>query len=134
MNSASQPIGSDCRFSRSKRLLNAADYSRVFEDAQVRASHPHLLLLARPNQREIHRIGLVIAKKNVKLAVERNRIKRVAREFFRQINSDAPFLDVVLLARRDIGRLENNELSSILQQQWLKMLRKASTHPDRQES
>jgi ribonuclease P protein component len=134
MNSAPQPIGSDRRFSRAKRLLNAADYSRVFEDAQVKASHPNLLLLARPNQYETHRIGLVIAKKNVKLAVERNRIKRVAREFFRHTDTTAPFLDVVLLARRDIGRLENKELSSILQQQWLKMLRKAGTQPDRQES
>ena len=133
MISASPPAEIGHRFCGSRRLLNAADYSRVFEGAQVKASHPQLLLLARPNQSKTHRLGLVIAKKNVKLAVERNRIKRVTREFFRQLDHEAPFLDVVMLARRDIGRLENKELSSILQQQWQKMLRKANSHQDRRE-
>jgi len=108
-------------FGKSSRLLNSEDYSRVFNDAEAKASHRYLLLLARSNNRSGHRLGLVIAKKNVRLAVQRNRIKRVAREFFRQLpESDSP-MDVVLLARRDIDRLDNAELSSILQQQWRKL-------------
>jgi ribonuclease P protein component len=65
---------------------------------------------------------LVIAKKNVRLAVQRNRVKRVAREFFRALPQSETTLDVVLLARRGIGQLDNAELSTILQQQWQKLI------------
>ena len=115
----------DNSFSKARRLLTAGDYSRVFDGAQARASHKYLLLLARQNDRPTHRLGLVIAKKNVRLAVERNRIKRVAREFFRQLPESEPGMDVVLLARRGIGQLDNAALFSILEQQWQRLLRQA---------
>ncbi|MDG2047882.1 MAG: ribonuclease P protein component [Halioglobus sp.] len=110
------------RFGKDKRLLNANDYTRVFDSPDVRASHPSLLLLAKTNDRASHRLGLVIAKKNVRLAVHRNRIKRVAREFLRTRSGDETSIDVVLLARRGMGNLDNNELSSILLQQWQKLM------------
>jgi ribonuclease P protein component len=113
----------DCRFGKARRLLTPADYSRVFDGAEARASHKHLLLLARTNQGPGHRLGLVIAKKNVRLAVQRNRIKRVVREVFRQLPATEPSLDVVLLARRGMDQLDNAELSTILQQQWQRLLR-----------
>lgn len=112
----------DSRFGTSKRLLNAGDYKRVFDKPDARASHRHLLLLGRLNGLGTHRLGLVIAKKNVRLAVQRNRIKRLAREFFRvQPDSDAS-MDVVLLARRNMDQLDNAELSSILQHQWQRLV------------
>lgn len=113
-------------FPKARRLLSAGDYSRVFEKAEARASHRHLLLLARHNSGPAHRLGLVIAKKNVRLAVQRNRIKRVAREFFRTVpDNDSP-MDVVLITRRGIDQLDNAELSTILRQQWLKLARHTS--------
>ena len=112
----------DSRFGQSKRLLNANDYKRVFDKPDARASHRHLLLLGRLNGLDHHRLGLVIAKKNVRLAVQRNRIKRIAREFFRILpKTDAP-MDVLLLARRNMDQLDNAELSSILQHQWQRLV------------
>ena len=116
----------DASFGKAKRLLNAKDYSRVFDGSEVRASHKNLLLLAKKSTEPGHRLGLVIAKKNVRLAVERNRIKRIAREFFRTLPQSDTSLDVVLLARRGIGDLDNAELCTILQQQWQKLVRHAS--------
>ncbi len=113
----------DAGFSKTRRLLNAEDYRRVFDGAEAKASHKHLLLLARRSETPGHRLGLVIAKKNVRLAVQRNRIKRVAREFFRQIPAEGTPMDVVLLARRGIDRLDNRELSNILQQLWHRLER-----------
>jgi len=118
--------GADTRFSKAKRLLHAKDYGRVFDSPDARASHQHLLLLAKINDGPVHRLGLVIAKKNVRLAVHRNRIKRVARETFRTSPDDEPHMDVVLLARRGMGQLDNAELSSILQQQWQKLVHHTS--------
>ena len=116
----------DASFGKARRLLNAKDYSRVFDGSEARASHKNLLLLAKTSNEPGHRLGLVIAKKNVRLAVQRNRIKRAAREFFRTLPDSKPHLDVVLLARRGIGQLDNTELSTILQQQWQKLVRHAS--------
>lgn len=116
----------DASFGKARRLLNAKDYSRVFDGSEARASHKNLLLLAKTSNEPGHRLGLVIAKKNVRLAVQRNRIKRAAREFFRTLPDTEPHLDVVLLARRGIGQLDNTELSTILQQQWQKLVRHAS--------
>ncbi|MEE4281228.1 MAG: ribonuclease P protein component, partial [Pseudomonadales bacterium] len=67
-----------------------------------------------------------IAKKNVRLAVQRNRIKRTAREVFRTMPDSDPSLDVVLLARRGLDQLDNAELSTILRQQWQKLVRHMS--------
>ena len=124
---SAQPVErADASFSKAKRLLNASDYSRVFDGAEARASHKHLLLLARTNDKPGHRLGLVVAKKNARLAVQRNRIKRVAREFFRTLPDTGVPLDVVLLTRKGIDQLDNAELSSILRQQWQKLERHAS--------
>jgi ribonuclease P protein component len=119
----------DHNFPKARRLLTARDYSQVFDDAQAKASHKYLLLLARVNDTPGHRLGLVIAKKNVRKAVQRNRIKRVAREFFRTLPTSSPGIDVVLLTRRGIDQLDNAELSTILQQQWQKLSR-ATSKPD----
>jgi ribonuclease P protein component len=113
----------DSRFGKGKRLLHAKDYGQVFDSPDARASHEHLLLLAKFNDGPGHRLGLVIAKKNVRLAVHRNRIKRVAREIFRTLPSSEPPMDVVLLARRGLGQLDNTALSTILLQQWQKLVR-----------
>jgi ribonuclease P protein component len=128
-------LGGDSRFCKSKRLLNANDYSRVFDNPDARASHRHLLLLGKLSDGPEHRLGLVIAKKNVRLAVQRNRVKRLAREFFRVLPNSEPSMDVVLLARQGLGQLDNAELSSILQQQWQKLVNHSantltSTNPE----
>ncbi len=127
-------MGAQASFGKARRLLKAKDYSRVFDGAEARASHRHLLLLAKTNKGPGHRLGLVIAKKNVRLAVQRNRIKRVAREVFRQLPESEPALDVILLARRGLDQLDNAELSTILQQQWRKLIRHAPEPSNCQES
>ncbi len=97
----------------------------MFDAADARASHRHLLLLARLNEGPDHRLGLVIAKKHVRRAVDRNRVKRLSREFFRKLEKCDPPMDVVLLARKGLDELDNAEVSTILQQQWLKLVRHA---------
>ena len=115
----------DASFGKAKRLLNAQDYSRVFDGPDAKAFHKNLLLLAKINTGPGHRLGLVIAKKNVRQAVQRNRIKRIAREFVRQVPVDVP-LDVVVLARRGLDQMDNAQLASLFQQQWAKLARNAA--------
>ena len=66
-------------FSREARLLNSSQFQSVFDQVDYKSSNKHILLLSRNNDLETARIGLIIAKKKLKLAVDRNRVKRINR-------------------------------------------------------
>ncbi|MAZ89542.1 MAG: ribonuclease P protein component [Cellvibrionaceae bacterium] len=112
-------------FSKSLRLLNASDYQSVFNDASLRASHQHLLILSRPNLSDSPRLGLVIAKKHIRLAVQRNRIKRILRESFRQHQQQLGGVDAVVLARAGLDKLDNEQLHKLFRKQWGRIIKKA---------
>jgi ribonuclease P protein component len=117
-------------FGKSRRLLKAADYKQVFDHNEARASHRYFLLLAKPSTSAHQRLGLVVAKKNVKLAVQRNKVKRVVRETFRQLPDNDPPLDMIFLARRGVEQLDKRQLSSILREQWRKLTRQIAQSSD----
>lgn len=101
----------DRGYSRNSRLLNAADYHAVFTKAQFKASCRYFLVLAITNELDRPRLGLVVAKKNVSTAVQRNRIKRQIRESFRNSPELLTKLDLVVLARKDADKLDNKLLA-----------------------
>lgn len=112
-------------FGKSLRLLSSNDFQSVFNDAPFRASHQHFLVLARANHLDRPRLGLVIAKKHVRLAVQRNRIKRLIRESFRLQQQSLAGIDVIVLARKGMGELPSAAITKQLNQQWQRVLRKA---------
>lgn len=114
-------------FPKTARLLRPGDYGKVFDNVQVRVPHRHFLLLATPNELGHARVGLVFSKKNLKLAVQRNRVKRLVRETFRQQQQDLPSLDIIVLGRQGLANIENPELRSILDELWRRLKRKASS-------
>lgn len=103
------------RFTRDQRVLTKSDFDRVFSKPTSRVSNKYLLLLARQDDEPRARLGLVMSKKNVGNAIKRNRIKRLCRECFRQQAASLPSADLVLLARPGISKLENNEISLLIQ-------------------
>lgn len=105
-------------FPKTSRLLNAADYKAVFSNAQFKVSCRHFLILAITNSRSSPRLGLVIAKKNVALAVQRNRIKRQLRNTFRHNTAFLDKLDLVVLARKDADKLDNKQLKNTIEALW----------------
>lgn len=111
-------------FPRSSRLLTPRDYSEVFSDVQVRVPHKHFLILAKPNTLGHARVGLVFSKKNLKHAVQRNRVKRLVRETFRH-QPDLPPLDIIVLSRQGLAVVENPELNLMLADLWQRLIRKA---------
>ncbi len=111
-------------FPKTSRLLNAADYKAVFSNAQLKVSCRHFLVLANRTDRSSARIGLVIAKKNVALAVQRNRIKRQLRNTFRHKAELLDKLDLVVLARKGADKLDNKELIETIDSLWQDLHRK----------
>jgi len=111
-------------FARDKRLLHAAQFKAVFDAPDSRAGGNNILLLARRNAQPLPRLGMVIGKKSVKLAVQRNRVKRLVREGFRAHQQVLGGLDIVVLARKGLDAQENGELSRHLQSLWKRLLKK----------
>jgi ribonuclease P protein component len=111
-------------FSKSMRLLNSNDFQTVFDDAPLRTSHQHFLFLARQNQLDRPRLGLVIAKKHIRHAVDRNRMKRLIRETFRAKQQQLAGIDVIVLARKGMNDATNTLLIEQLNGQWDRLIRK----------
>lgn len=112
-------------FDKSLRLLSSSDYKAVFDNAEFKVSSPQVLFLARPNEKSYPRLGLVVAKKNAKLAVQRNRIKRIARESFRLQQHQLGGLDAILLARRGLDHMDNNAMHRLFTDLWQQLKRRA---------
>lgn len=73
------------------------------DGAEFKAHHTHYMLLAKPSLNDRNRIGFIIAKKKVKLAVDRNRIKRCFRDTFRKQPENVRSLDIVFLAKPSLA-------------------------------
>ncbi len=86
------------KFDLNRRLNKGHHYKRVFKFGK-KVYFPLFSLYYYPNQCGHPRIGLAISKKNVHRAVDRNQIKRVIRESFRQQKS-LPAVDIVIIAKR----------------------------------
>ncbi len=110
------------RFGRELRLLTPSQFDNVFQNP-FRAASPLFTILAKPNQLTHPRIGLTIAKKRVKLAVQRNRIKRCVRDSFRLHQHQLPAVDLVLMVKGDISNTPNDELLKQLERLWQKIAR-----------
>lgn len=108
-------------FSRQQRLLNSNAYKRVFEDAAVKVGTKHIVVLATPNTEGFARLGLVVSKKNVRLAVNRNKVKRIIRESFRLKQAKLTAFDIVVIAKQGIDP-QPESLWEQLEKVWKKLI------------
>ncbi|GAB2787860.1 ribonuclease P protein component [Halomonas shantousis] len=108
-------------FPRQLRLLTAGEYKHVFDDAHYKVHGKGLLALVRPNTLGHPRVGLVFSKKNVRRAVDRNRLKRLVRESIRLQQHRLPAVDIVVLARRGVQELDNDTLHRQLHGMWRRL-------------
>ena len=75
----------------------------------------------------------MIAKKNIRLATQRNRIKRILRESFRLQQQQLSGIDTVVLARRGLDQLDNAELRKEFDQLWQQLQKKAERKKRQQQ-
>ncbi len=109
------------------KLLKAAEFKFVF-DNPVRSSDRYFTVLARPNNLLQSRLGTAFSKKRVKLAVTRNRLKRVTRESFRLTSfarSDM-VADCVVLAGPHCAKATNQQLFKSLETHWSQLNKKCA--------
>ena len=85
-------------FSRIYRLSSDSDFQFVFAKPH-KVKHHALIALYRSNKQPVARLGIIVNKHHVRLAVGRNRIKRLIRESFRHVKDKLKGLDIIVLIR-----------------------------------
>ncbi len=105
--------GKPFAFPRQNRLLDGNEFKQVFAQAR-RVGNAHWTLLAWKHHEPKSRLGLAIAKRFVRRAHERNRLKRIARETFRHISSQLQGIDFVVMSGKAALTSDNATLHAQL--------------------
>ena len=119
----------DQRFPKSCRLLDARDYARVFSKPDFRVSNKYFLILGCWTDIDSGRLGVIVAKKNIARANQRNRIKRLIREVFRMRKAEFPRTDLVVMARKELQFLENRECQTHIHELMNEIEQKHAANP-----
>lgn len=114
----------DYGFPKELRLTRAAEYKAVFSKAKYKVSCRYLLIFAIDNALAQSRLGVIVGKKNVAKAVQRNRIKRLLRTSFRLNQDLLGSLDIVILARNNLGSLNNDSITGKTILLWQDLINK----------
>lgn len=107
-------------------MLRKRDFDGVFKKPARSSDHFFTILFSQGSTTQ-PRMGLAIAKKAAKRAVDRNRIKRLCRESFRQ-QDNLPVVDLVVMTRASAVSATNAELFSALDKHWQRIRRKHKSH------
>lgn len=111
------------RFPREARLTHPREYQAVFAGAK-RLGDRYFTVLVIPNDIARPRLGLAVSRKAAPRSVDRNRIKRAARESFRHVQHSLPGLDIVVIAKAGARDAECAVLQHSLNHQWQRLLRR----------
>lgn len=104
-------------FGRAQRL-GQYNCFRAGVPASERSGDELFLVLAEPNGLPHARLGIAVPKKKVRLAVARNRLKRVVRESFRQHKGILAGLDILVIVSQRASVRSNADLSTGLKRHW----------------
>ena len=113
-------------FPSALRLKKPAEYKKVFAKP-IKSSDTYFTLLAIKNDFDHPRLGLAIAKKNIRKAVHRNVIKRAVRENFRIQQQSLGNMDIVVLARMEAVDAPLELLRMSLEKHWLRLVSRCAS-------
>ncbi len=131
-----------CRsFSKKRRLRKPSEFSAVYKNNQTRVKGQYFVVLAfrrlenaklgesfepETDTSAANRVGVVVSKKVSKLAVHRNRIKRLVRENYRNGQHGNGF-DCVVIAKPNAATADNAQLMKELNYLWKKLYKRCAT-------
>lgn len=109
-------------FRKNHRLLTKTEFQSVFDQQAFKVHYKCLLALFKPNQQPHARLGLIVGKRVAKLAVTRNKIKRILRESFRLHKHQLTGFDIVIITRQPCNNLDKVNIREGIDKLWEKWL------------
>jgi len=107
-------------FPKTKKLLEEKQFKLVFEKGRKLFSKG-IIIFFYDNPLGYSRLGVIIPKKSISKATQRNNFKRVVREFFRINQEKFNSKDIVVLFTPKIIELNKETLNQILTEQFNKI-------------
>jgi ribonuclease P protein component len=107
------------------RLHHKPQFDAVYRRG-LRCSDIYFLVLACANTESNPRLGLSISAKSVGNAVNRNRVKRIIRESFRQQQQVLPSIDVVVNSKPAARNASNPALRASIEKHWIDIAKKCA--------
>jgi ribonuclease P protein component len=93
------------RLVKQAKMIKTDDFSSVF-NFRKRFSLQYLAMHYQPNTLQRPRLGLVVGKKTAKLAVSRNYMRRVLREFFRLNQHQICHVDLIIRVQKKFDKVD----------------------------
>lgn len=116
-----QPNPLSFKYARELRLTKAG-FDLVMKKG-VKIVTPFFVFLCHKNADGPNKIGFIIAKKNISLAVRRNRYRRIMKESFRLHQHQFEHTQIVVIVRKASPLPGKAELHSCLIKFWAKLAR-----------
>jgi ribonuclease P protein component len=126
MNAASRPDATGHTFQRGRRMRRPAEFKRTYAGGK-RFADEFFTANARPNDLTWPRLGMSIAARIVRRAVDRNRVRRLIRESFRMHRQELPSLDIVIGARGAAAQADGASLRAALANLWQRIASSCAT-------
>lgn len=113
----------DYRFKRTSRLLTPVQFKSVFQTGK-RVRLGCITVITKNNGLGHARLGLTIAKRNVRHASDRNHLKRCLRESFRLRAHNLDNIDIVVMVTPNVNQLNKQQLWATIASFWDRLITK----------
>lgn len=110
-------------FLRKMRLDSRKDFDSAFK-SPVKVFTSSAIFFAHCNGQSHARLGITVAKRILRLSVQRNMVKRQLRESFRQYQHHLVGWDVVVLIRNGITPFSKQLFREQIEKQWVALGKK----------
>lgn len=107
-------------FLRQQRLSSPSEFKAVFQ-ANKKRFLPYLAVFSKLNDKDYARIGIVVSKRNVRKANQRNLVRRIIRESFRFNQMLLTNLDIVVVVYQPYSLLSKKEMRRVMDEYWKKI-------------
>jgi ribonuclease P protein component len=126
MNAASRPDAPKLTLSASRRMRRQSEFKCAYASGR-RYSNEFVTATTLRNDITWPRLGMSIAARILRRAVDRNRVRRLIRESFRMHQQQLPSLDIIIGARAGAVKADRAHLRASLDRLWRKIATSCAT-------